>query len=191
MKTFLILIVLILIALGLYYYISDGQSGNVVIEGNEVTVDAGDFQAVFLASDEFSETFMLFGGDYFNTKNLINPVILFGLGIANAKDIYAQYPDFHRCSSAGASLAKEKIEDLNLIPANESVLDGLKAIIEEFKDSLASSGGRVCVTLTGKILDIQTVEIPEEDIDILDKFPLQDYYLIDSSKSIDCVSLLE
>ena len=102
------------------------------------------------------ETHMLFGGASSKDKSSISPIWLSGLGIVDAKDIYARYPDFHRCSSTGSSLAKDKVEDLNLIPADTSVLKELKISIKEFEENFANRGDRVCVALIVKTLSIQS-----------------------------------
>jgi hypothetical protein len=181
--------VLALVVIGL---VSAGSSlENVTIEGEVVTVDVGDYKAKFLAFLEFQMTYMIFGGGYFQNKNLINPIVLSGLGIVDAKRIYRRYPDFHRCSSPGAALAQPKVKQLNLIPADQRVLDELKATIEEHEDNLGSDGDRLCVSLTGKTLDMRSVIVPGHNIDIKDQLPRQTFHLIHSSERVPCKSLLD
>ena len=185
------LIIIVLVVSGLYYYLNDDSHGNITIEGDAVTVDVGDYEAKFSVSGGFQTTYMLFGGRYFKNKKLIGPVSLSGLVIVDAKNIYARYPDFHRCNSPGASLAKPKVEHLNLIPADEQVLDELKLTIQEYKDNLRNHMDRVCVSLIGKTLDMQSAKVPGMNIDIKDQLPRQTFHLINSSKRINCKYLLD
>jgi len=156
-----------------------------------VTVDVGDYQANFLAFLEFQKTYMIFGGGYYQNKNLINPIVLSGLGMVDAKRIYARYPDFHRCASPGAAQAQLRVKQLNLIPANQQVLDELRASLEESEDQLGNDGDRVCVTLVGKTLDMRSAMAPGHTIDIKDQLPLQTFHLIHSSQRVPCKSLLD
>ena len=156
-----------------------------------VTVDVGDYKAEFLAFLEFQKTYMIFGGGYYQNKNLINPIVLSGLGMVDAKRIYARYPDFYRCASPGAALAQPKVKQLNLIPANQQVLDELKASIEEFEDQLGNDGDRVCVSLIGKTLDMRSAMVPRHTVDIKDQLPRQTFHLIHSSQRVPCKSLLD
>ena len=96
MKTILVLLVIAFASLGLHYYSNTGALNNVRIEDDTVIVDAGDFEASFSATGEFLETYMVFGGGYFQNKNLVNPISLSGLKIADTKDIYKKFPDFSK-----------------------------------------------------------------------------------------------
>jgi len=185
------LIIIVLVVSGLYYYLNDDSHGKITIEGDAVTVDVGDYEAKFSVSGEFQTAYMFFGGRYFKNKKLIGPVSLSGLVIVDAKNIYARYPDFHRCNSPGASLAKPKVEHLNLIPADEQVLNELKLTIQEYKDNLRNHMDRVCVSLIGKTLDMQSAKVPGMNIDIKDQLPRQTFHLINSSKRINCKYLLD
>ena len=185
------IIVVVLVVSGLYYHLNADSHENVIIEGDAVTVDVVDYVAKFSVSGEFQDTYMLFGGSDFRNKKLISPIWLAGLGIVDAKEIYARYPDFHRCKSPGASLAKPKVEDLNLIPADKQVLDELKLTIKEFNKNFRNHTDRVCVSLIGNTLDMQSAEVPGKNIDIKDKLPRETFHLINSSKRINCKNLLE
>ena len=156
-----------------------------------MTVDVGDYKAKFLAFMEFQKTYMIFGGGYYQNKNLINPIVLSGLGMVDAKRIYARYPDFHRCASPGAPQAQLRVKQLNLIPANQQVLDELRASLEESEDQLGNDGDRVCVSLMGKTLDMRSAMVPGHTIDIKDQLPRQTFHLIHSSQRVPCKSLLD
>ncbi len=199
-------IFIVLVVSGLYHYSAQPSSEpladnshelgndsyeNIIIDGDTVTVDVVDYVANFWVSGEFQDTYMLFGGSYSGNIRLINPVSLSGIEIVDAKEIYARYPDFHRCKSPGASLAIPKVEYLRLIPADKQALDELKLTIKEYKKNFRNHKDRVCVSLTGKTLDMQSAEVPGINIDIKDQLPRQTFHLINSSKRINCKNLLE
>ena len=191
MKAVLALILIGPVAGGSYNAVKSHALKNITIEGDVVTVDVGDYKAKFLAFLEFQKTYMIFGGGYYQNKNLINPIVLSGLGMVDAKRIYARYPDVHRCASPGAAKAQLKVQQLNLIPANQQVLDELRASLEESEDQLGNDGDRVCVTLVGKTLDMRSAMVPGHTIDIKDQLPRQTFHLIHSSQTVDCKSLLD
>ena len=191
MKAVLIIIIGSLVIFGLYNYFIKDSLKHINVENDSVTVDVEDYLVKFSVLGEFRETYMLFGGEYFNDKKLISPIILNGLILVDAKDIYTRYPDFHRCTSPGAELAKPKVKDLNLIPADESVLNELKMTIEEYENNFENKGDRVCVSLTGKTLDIQSAEVPGQNIDVKEHLQSRTFHLINSSERINCKSLLD
>lgn len=195
MRAFLFLLIIALVVFGYFYYSDNGASENVRIEGDTVIVDAGNFEARFSTTGEFLETYMIFGGGYFSDKNLANPVALSGLEIEAAKDIYAKYPDFHMCKSAGAPLAQSKIKHLQLIPADGSALKNLKSLIAEHEENFSKGKERVCTTLTGKILFPTSQQFSgknsTEERRMIHEIPPGPYYLISSSKRVDCKALLD
>ena len=134
---------------------------------------------------------MLFGGGYSKDKSSINPITLFGLGIVDAKNIYARYPDFHRCDSPGAALAQPKVKWLNLIPADKQALNELRESIKKFEDNLGQDGDRVCVSLVGKTLLMKSAKVPIMQMDKNGKLHPPTYHLIRSSKRINCRDLLD
>ncbi len=191
MKVVLGLVVIGLVVIGSYSCSSGGSPVQITMETEVVTYDEGDYGEKLLSSEEFQNTYMLFGGGYFKNENLINPIVLSGLGIVDAKSLYRRYPDFHRCASPGAALAQPKVKHLNLIPADGRVLDELKASIADFEYNLGNDGDRVCVSLIGKTLDMRSAMVPGHTIDIKDQLPRQTFHLIHSSQRVDCISLLD
>ncbi len=200
MKAFVTLVLIVVVALGVYNYLNDNSLSteltddlpeHITIEGDSVTVDAGDYDVNFEASREYQKTYMLFGGGYSKDKSSINPITLFGLGIVDAKEIYARYPDFHRCDSPGAAFAQPKVKWLNLIPADEQALTELRESIKEFEDNLGQDGARVCVSLVGKTLLMKSAKVPEMQMDRNGELHPPTYHLISSSKRIDCRNLLD
>jgi len=200
MKAFFTLVLIVVVALGVYNYLNnhllsihftDGLPEHITIEGDSVTVDAGDYDVRFEALREYQKTYMLFGGGYSKDKSSINPITLFGLGIVDAKNIYARYPDFYRCDSPGAALAQPKVKWLNLIPADKQALNELRESIKEFEDNLGQDGDRVCVSLVGKTLLMKSAKVPIMQMDKNGKLHPPTYHLIRSSKRINCRDLLD
>jgi len=213
MKALIILIALMLAGWGLYNYTAERSEGtnvtgsdlamgsgeivladNITMTGNSVTVDAGNFISELTVIGDYRETYMLFGGEHFENKNLVTPIILSGLGIADAKNIYAQYPDFHMCASPGASLAKPIVEMLSLIPAHKQAFNNLLDSIKKHKKNFASGKERICVSLSGKTLTPDYTEIvgknSTEQERRLYRIPQGPFHLINSVKLLDCKGLL-
>ena len=200
MKAFFTLVLIVVVALGVYNYLNtnllsihftDDLPEHITIEGDSVTVDAGDYDVKFEALREYQKTYMLFGGSYSKDKSSIHPIWLSGLGIVDAKNISARYPDFHRCESPGAALAQPKTKSLNLIPADKQTLYELRRSIKEYKDNLGEDGDRVCVSLVGKTLLMKSAKVPIMQMDKNGKLHPPTYHLISSSKRINCRDLLD
>ncbi len=197
MKAFFTLVLIVIVASGVYNYLNDnllsihftdGLPEHITIEGDSVTVDAG-YDVKFEALREYQRTYMLFGGSYSKDKSSMNPISLFGLGIVDAKNISARYPDFHRCDSPGAALAQPKVKRLNLIPADKQTLYELRKSLKEYKDNLGQDGDRVCVSLVGKTLLMKSKDPVLHFMNGKPYTPT--YQLISSSKRINCKSLLD
>ena len=198
MKAFFTLVLILVVALGVYNYLNnhllsihfaDAFPEHITIEGDSVTVDAGDYDVKFEALREYQKTYMLFGGSYSKDKSSINPITLFGLGIVDAKSIYARYPDFHRCESPGAALAQPKVKWLNLIPADKEAIYELRKSLKDHKDNLGQDGDRVCVSLEGKTLRMKSQDPVLRFMNGKPYTPT--YQLITSSKRINCRNLLD
>jgi len=198
MKAFFTLVLILVVALGVYNYLNnhllsihfaDAFPEHITIEGDSVTVDAGDYHVKFGALREYQKTYMLFGGSYSKDKSSINPITLFGLGIVDAKNIYARYPDFHRCESPGAALAQPKVKWLNLIPADKQALYELRKSLKDHEDNLGQDGDRVCVSLVGKTLRMKSKDPVLRFMNGKPYTPT--YQLITSSKRINCRNLLD
>ena len=155
------MLLLILCVLVFYYYQYGGRSGPAVaVSDNMVIVSAGDLEGRLLAEGEFTGTLMLFGGTELPHRNAISPLFLAALDSADAGPIYAQYPDFHRCNSPGAELAKHLVQDINVIPSDRSTQTALVNALREFHHNLRSDGERVCVTVSGQSASLLAVRIP-------------------------------
>ena len=193
MKSFLTFILIVFAIWRLYGFLKD-PTEHITVASSSVTVDAGDFVAELSVTGEYKKTYMLFGGTYFKNKELISPIVLSGLRIADAKKIYARYPDFHMCSSPGAALAKPKVEGLSLIPGDKRAFNELLASLSKHEKNFASGDGRICVSLSGKTLSPDYTEIvgknSTEEMRYLFQIPQGSYYLINSAQILDCKNLL-
>jgi len=85
MKAFFTLVLIVVVAFGVYNYLNnhllsihfaDALPEHITIEGDLVTVDAGDYDLNFEALREYQKTYMLFGGSYSKDKSSINPITL-------------------------------------------------------------------------------------------------------------------
>lgn len=182
--------VALLLGLLVYYHYFANSYEKPLLKNNTITIRTDDLNAEFDITGEFNERYVLFGGGYFKGKNLINPITLAGLPLADAKNMYALYPDFYRCTSPGAQKAKDLVQELNLIPADKKVLEELKLSITEFEDNFANNGDRVCVSLIGKRLKTSAVRAVENGVDIKEKLPLYNFYFIESADRVNCKALL-
>ena len=193
MKSFLTFLVIVFAIWRLYGFLKD-PTEHITVASSSVTVDAGDFVAELSVTGEYKKTYMIFGGSYFKNKNLINPIVLFGLRIADAKRIYARYPDFHLCISPGAALAKPKVVTLSLIPVDKRAFNELLDSISQHEKNFASGDGRICLSLSGKTLSPVSSEVvgknSTDEMRVLFQIPRESYYLINSAEILDCKDLL-
>ena len=184
--------VLVLMAGALYYYHQARVEGPTVTAiDDQVVINAGDLAGYLQPQGKYSGTVMLFGGDYIPHRNAISPVFLAGLGIEHARSLYARYPDFYRCNSPGAAMAKPLVTDINMIPATSEPLRTVATAVEDFHDNLRSGGDRVCVNLRGHIMALVSVKIREHGIDITDKFPAKRYHFVTDAERIECKTALD
>jgi hypothetical protein len=133
---------------------------------------------------------MLFGGANTDHRNAIANVMLAGLSVRDAKQIHRRYPDFHRCASPGAALAKNKIVDLSMVPADGRTLASLKSTVEEFNDNIRDGGDRVCVQLHGSRLKLKSAEVRQVGENVTDTIQMTDFYLVDSASRVECQLVL-
>jgi len=148
-----IVIWLIIIGLGVgaYFHFVKGRRSskvsNVEVAGDRMTVTVENFVANFTAQGEFTQRYMVFGGAANDRKDAINKITITGLDIYNAQRIYADYPDFHKCSSKGSSLAKNMIRQLDIVPLDSEVLNGMLDSLDLYRKNLQEGGDQVCLSL--------------------------------------------
>ena len=190
MKKLLVLVVVVVVSwFGINQFLSS-KGSDLTINGDEVLLATGDLDVRFSKGKPFEDTYMLFGGGHIEHRNAIANVSLAGLSVRHAKSISRRYPDFYRCASPGAALAKDRIVDLNMVPANGEMLDFLKSSLEEFNDNINNGGDRVCVQLSGSRLTLTSVEVREVGENVTDTIKMSDFYLVDSASRIECQQVL-
>jgi len=187
-----LLAIILVAAAGFVAYYRTASSGgpDLTINGNEVLLATHDLDVRFTRTDGFGDTYMLFGGTYLEHVNAIGNVFLAGLSIREARPIHRRHPDFHLCASPGASLAKKAVEDIDVVPTDGRVLRELRSTLDDFEASIRSGGDRVCVALRGSELVMTDAEIREIHESVKDKFPRQNYRLVESVERVDCKQAL-
>jgi hypothetical protein len=156
-----------------------------VIDGDKVVVSGGQLEYEFTRKDDFSESYMVFGGMAIDHKNAVNEVTISGLSMVDARAIHHRYPDFTKCSSAGATLAQRAIVQLDIVPISADVRAKLVEVLDQHEESIEQGGDRVCVELRGSVLELTGAREPESGTDIFNQLPRQlrhDYYLVESAK---------
>ena len=162
------------------------EGPDLTIGADEVLLATGDLDVRFTKGKPFDGTYMVFGGGKLDHRNALANVSLAGLSVRHAKSIHARYPDFHRCASPGAALAKDKVVSLDIVPADGETLGELRSTLEEFDDSINNGGDRVCVELHGTRLKLASVEVREVGEDVTDTIQMTRFYLVDSVSRVDC-----
>ena len=160
----------------------------------ELAVETADFDVYFELQDSFAETYMVFGGGQLRHKNSFSKITLSTISMEDVRPIYEEYPDFHKCSSPGAALAKEVIGQMNIVPADSSVLNSLEEVLSEHEASFKEGGDRVSVHLEGQMLELTSVIVRKVDEDITDQLPKhsrEDYFLVESVEIVDTQEVLE
>ena len=163
-------------------------------DDGDLAVETADFDVYFELLDSFSETYMVFGGGQSRHKNSFSKITLSTISMEDVRPIYADYPDFHKCSSPGASLAKEAVGQMNIVPADSSVLNSLEEVLSEHEASFKDGGDRVSVYLEGHMLELTSVIVRKVDEDITDKLPKhsrENYFLVESVEIVDTQEAIE
>jgi hypothetical protein len=171
-----------------------GKETTRIDEDGELALETADFDVYFELLDSFSETYMVFGGGQMQHKNSFSEINLSTISMEDVRPIYEDYPDFHKCSSPGAAIAKDAVGQMNIVPADSSVLNSLEDVLSEHEASFKEGGDRVCVKLEGKMLEMTSVIVRKVDEDIIDQLPKQareDYFWVESAEIVDTQEALE
>jgi hypothetical protein len=163
-------------------------------EDNELYVEAGDVDAYFELHEEFSETYMLFGGIRMTHETAFNEFSLSAISMADLRPIYREHPDFYRCKSPGAPKAQKAMQEMNIIAADSSVLEALNEAVSEFNNSTGKGIDRVVVYLEGVKLEMTAAIARNADKDILDRLPQQsrsNYFLVEFAEIVDAQAALD
>ncbi len=169
------------------YSLLGGSSGpDVTIDGSEVLLKTAHLDAHFTQKRSLNGTYMLFGGGQLDHQDAVSNVTLAGLHVDDVKRIAARYPDFYMCRSEGASLAKEAVVDLDLIPADGKTRKTLGSALDQFNENIRNGGDRVCVSIQGHELDLESVEIREANEAITEHYRGNHFFLVTSASMVDC-----
>jgi len=166
------------------------------VEGREVVRESDRIEARFTKLAPLDESYMLFGGDATQRENQINHAIVAGLATHHARFIALRHPDFHRCSSPGASQAKRLIEAMSIVAADRAALRELQRAVKLFDDGLRTGGDRTCIHVTGSALTLDSVhlDLGETREDLTETFAAassQTSFVLAKSVEIeDCQTLL-
>lgn len=162
--------------------------------GEEVIVALTNLDIHFERSGSFSETYMVFGGSDLSEEDMIEKISIYGIPMDKAISIYERYPDFHKCNSPGAALAKNELVDLHIIPADSEVLNILKNTISQYEKNLKNDGDRISVKLEGEVLKMTKGIMRKVNGDVTDQLPpqmRQDCYWVISAEIIETKILFE
>jgi hypothetical protein len=177
---------------GWFVYQMIGASGgpDLKFEGDEVLLATGDLDVRFSKGKTFEDTYMVFGGLHLEHRNAVANISLAGLSMRHAKPIHRRFPDFDRCASPGASLAKDKVTSLDMVPADGETLKVLASTLKEFEKNIQEGGDRVCVQLSGTKLNLTSAEIREVGENVTETMKMSDFYLVDSASRVECKEAL-
>jgi hypothetical protein len=172
--------------------------------GNDVTVETtatgtvkytDDFKVHLTQTESIYDTFMIFGGHL--DKKLHNSISEYSFGaleIDEAAAMKRAYPDFHRCKSPGAAIAKRKVRSLSLIAKNKKTADILEDTITLHDEQLRGNGERVCVELRGYQVEPTSILLKDNDMDIsediIPSLRNMSFYLIDGAEIKDCQTVI-
>jgi hypothetical protein len=159
---------------------------DVTISENEVQLATLHLDARFSQKRPLNGTYMLFGGGQLDHPDAVSSISLAGLHADDVRRIAARYPDFYMCKSPGASLAKKAVVDLDLIPADGRTQKALWATLDRFNENIQSGGDRVCVSIRGQELDLESVEIREAKEPITEHYRNNNFFLVTSASMVDC-----
>lgn len=136
------------------------------VEGREVIVTTDDLEARFRRAERLDEAFMVFGGNREQPRNSITHATLAGLGLAEARSIHRDHPDFHRCDSPGAARAKPWVETWSFVAADGSARTRLADAVDRHAEALREDGERTCVQVHGARLELESLRLAPEGRDV-------------------------
>ncbi len=191
-----LLVVLALFA-ALVPLVLDSFGGNPLdprLEGRQVLVHADEFDVRFDRIGDLSESYMLFGGTDGEMHNSFTNVYAAGLAMRHARLIAARYPDFHKCKSPGAPKAQKLTESLAFVAADGPTRRTLLKAVELHDESIAKGADRVCISLEGDRLSLDSVVHRAQAIDmtaeITGRMSQTGFYFVRKAEIAECQSLL-
>jgi hypothetical protein len=187
----LIVSILVVIA-AVYWWVREPMpSGEeLVIEGAGLRIQSDHLLSEFHPGEPFRETYMLFGGIIQRMQG--NPGVgqIAGLPLPEARRISRRYPDFHLCASAGASEARDLVQDMHPVPGSRRVFDVLDDAMEQSSANIRSGGDRVCLAVSGRKLRLSSTRIDGEEVTMPALFTRQKFVLIEEADYFSCDDVL-
>lgn len=175
---------------GIFFIFSSSEGVGVTVNEGVVLVETRDFEIEFKRDERVDETYMIFGGATVPQHNAINKITLAGLRGKDARRIARRYPDFHRCASPGAALARPRVKQLDIVPADAEVLDRLEQVLDEFNGSIQDGGDRVCIRVEGAKMKLETATVREVGEDFTKKLPELNWVLVTRVDIVPAKSVL-
>ena len=155
MKLTHILVVVILALAAIYFVSQRGGATEITRTGDSLSIAIGQYRlAATLEGDEFHDSFLVIGG--IRQGNLYFSTLLAMIPLETAEQLAERYGDFRRCSSPGASTAKNSVISMALYAANGTVERTLQKI-----NKRALAGKDPVITMTFAPLEITDRKIEQ------------------------------
>ena len=185
-------VVLAAVVAGVFFVVSGKESVGVTVAEARVFVETKDLDVEFTRAESISETYMLFGGTAVHHGNAISKITLSGLKMSTARKIHKRYPNFYKCASPGAAMAKPRVKQLDVVPADAKVLEVLEQALNQFNENIRNGGDRICVRITGARLELDTATVRELGEDMTPKLKQhkQHYVLVTDAEKLEAKPLL-
>jgi hypothetical protein len=189
-------ITVLLVIAALFFWLGN-HSNDVTLErtASGTIKYTDDFKVHLTQTEGIFETFMVFGGHI--DKRLQNSISDYSFGvleIGEATAIKQKYPDFNQCKSPGAAIAQRKIRTISLIAEDKETAETLEETVALHDEHLSEDGDRVCVEIRGSRVELSTILLKENDMDIskdiIPSFRNSAFYLIDGAEIRDCEAMM-
>lgn len=164
------------------------------LSADELVIESGDIEVRFERRGAFDSEHMVFGGLNTEPRNTLSNATLSVLDMNYARSLSQSYPDFHRCSSRGASQAQRQMHEVHVIGVDGRTREALHDVVDLHMKRVRESGDRTCVTLTGERLVLTSVKLLETGRDVssqtLSSLRGGEFLLAKTVETPDCESLL-
>jgi hypothetical protein len=174
----------------------DPRGTGTTVEGRKLVRVVDRVEARFTRLGPIDESYMLFGGDAAQRANRINHATVAGLATHHARFIAERHPDFHMCSSPGASQAKQRVEPMSIGAKDRASVSELQRALKLFEERLQTGGERTCIHVVGEQLSLDRVQLDlgETTEDVTGEFSkgtaVTNFVYATSVETLDCQTLL-
>lgn len=129
---------LILLSVGLYSCCS--KASDIKYNGNQITIDAGQFHVVMEKRAEYSDNYLVVGGS--NGSTMYFDAILSLIPMTKAEEMTVEYGDFMQCSNPGAEEAKQAVINFIIIAADAQIKNTINNVINIIETGISSGKPR-------------------------------------------------